>query len=825
MRVRLKNGSPRVRNEVKSASALHRSIRLAFGSVILILLVVGVSAYRAMVVSNESERWVSHTHEVLENLGDLQFSLSSIESGYRGFVLTGQESFLKSYGAGVIDVNFAQANIRSLTADNPRQAPRLRTLETLANRQIHFAEMVIRLRRTEGLEVATDAIRNGEGQRVQDELKTVVSDTRGEELRLLVLRGAEAERRLGQAKSVVILGIVLALLTGTIYVWSVKREIYARAIAEKELREGEERFRTLANNISQFAWMADEKGWIFWYNERWFDYTGTTLEEMAGWGWEKVHHPEHRQRVLDRIAHCFRTGEIWEDTFPLRGRDGTYRWFLSRAVPIRDPNGSVLRWFGTNTDITERKEAEKEALRIAMERKVMEEALNLERERFSAECKLQASEASFRHLADAMPQIVFTSKPDGSLDYYNQRWFDYTGMTFEQTRDWGWQPVLHPDDLPNTIRVWTGALKSGEPFSVEYRFKRVGDGVYRWHLGQARPIHNSQGAVERWFGTCTDIEDYKEAENKIRTMNEELEVRVRERTADLDHSVGQLAAANQELKNSSLRLERSNRELQDFASVASHDLQEPLRKVQAFGDRLKAVCDGALNTQANDYLDRMLNATRRMQSLIQDLLKFARITSQASPFLPVDLAQVTRDVLSDLEVHIAETNAQVEVGDLPTIEADAVQIHQLLQNLIGNALKFHQKGKPPGVRVFAERAGCKQTGGGVLQLVVQDDGIGFDEKYLDRIFTMFQRLHGRTEYEGTGIGLAICRKIVQRHGGDITATSTLGRGTSFLVALPVRHTIENTTLIRDGEADMRIEMPDAEVNANSTTISIHEGLL
>jgi PAS domain S-box-containing protein len=825
MRVRLKNGSPRVRNEVKSASALHRSIRLAFGSVILILLVVGVSAYRAMVVSNESERWVSHTHEVLENLGDLQFSLASIESGYRGFVLTGQESFLKSYGAGVIDVNFAQANIRSLTADNPRQAPRLRTLETLANRQIHFAEMVIRLRRTEGLEVATDAIRNGEGQRVQDELKTVVSDTRGEELRLLVLRDAEAERRLGQAKSVVILGIVLALLTGTIYVWSVKREIYARAIAEKELREGEERFRTLANNISQFAWMADEKGWIFWYNERWFDYTGTTLEEMAGWGWEKVHHPEHRQRVLDRIAHCFRTGEIWEDTFPLRGRDGTYRWFLSRAVPIRDPNGSVLRWFGTNTDITERKEAEKEALRIAMERKVMEEALNLERERFSAECKLQASEASFRHLADAMPQIVFTSKPDGSLDYYNQRWFDYTGMTFEQTRDWGWQPVLHPDDLPNTIRVWTGALKSGEPFSVEYRFKRVGDGVYRWHLGQARPIHNSQGAVERWFGTCTDIEDYKEAENKIRTMNEELEVRVRERTADLDHSVGQLAAANQELKNSSLRLERSNRELQDFASVASHDLQEPLRKVQAFGDRLKAVCDGALNTQANDYLDRMLNATRRMQSLIQDLLKFARITSQASPFLPVDLAQVTRDVLSDLEVHIAETNAQVEVGDLPTIEADAVQIHQLLQNLIGNALKFHQKGKPPGVRVFAERAGCKQTGGGVLQLVVQDDGIGFDEKYLDRIFTMFQRLHGRTEYEGTGIGLAICRKIVQRHGGDITATSTLGRGTSFLVALPVRHTIENTTLIRDGEADMRIEMPDAEVNANSTTISIHEGLL
>jgi PAS domain S-box-containing protein len=419
--------SPPVRNEVKSASALHRRIPLAFGSVFLILLVVGVGAYRAMVLSSESERWVSHTHEVLENLGDLQHSLASIESGYRGFVLTGQESFLKSYSAGIADVNLAVATIRDLTIDNPRQEPRLRALKTLTDRQIRFAEMVIRLCRAEGLQVAADAIRNGEAQRVQDELNGVVSDTRAEELRLLVLRDADAKRRLGQAKSVAILGTVVALLMATIYVWRVKREIRARGIAENELREGEERFRNLANNISQLAWMADEKGWIFWCNQRWFDYTGTTLEEMAGWGWEKVHHPDHRQRVVDRIADCFRTGEIWEDTFPLRGRDGNYRWFLSRAVPMRDPSGSVLRWFGTNTDITERKEAEEEALRSAMERKIMEEALHLERERFSAECKLRASEASFRQLADAMPQIVFTSKPDGSLDYFNQRWFDYTG--------------------------------------------------------------------------------------------------------------------------------------------------------------------------------------------------------------------------------------------------------------------------------------------------------------------------------------------------------------------------------------------------------------
>jgi signal transduction histidine kinase len=251
-----------------------------------------------------------------------------------------------------------------------------------------------------------------------------------------------------------------------------------------------------------------------------------------------------------------------------------------------------------------------------------------------------------------------------------------------------------------------------------------------------------------------------------------------------DDELGKLARG---LNQMVLRLERSNRELQDFASVASHDLQEPLRKVQAFGDRLKTGYGEALDDRGRDYLDRMLNAAKRMQVLIQDLLQFARVTSQARPFSPVDLSRVAKEVLSDLEVRIGETNALVEVGDLPVIDADPMQIRQLLQNLIGNALKFHQEGKPPAVRVYAENRKGRDEADGMLRLVVKDEGIGFDEKYLDRIFTVFQRLHGRAEYEGTGVGLAICRKIAQRHGGDITAQSAPGHGASFLVALPVHH--------------------------------------
>ncbi len=814
MQSHAKNGTAQ---GAKSAFLLNRWVPIAFESVILILLLVSAIAYRAMVASSESDRWVSHTHEVLEALGDLQRALETIRSSYRAFALTGRESFIESYSASILQVKRDEATIRELTIDNPRQAPRLLAIDVLAQRQIDFADIVIGLRRKQGLQAAADMTRQGTGQHVQGELLRIVGETRAEELALLVWRDADAKRRFVQAKLVVISGMTLALLMAIAAAWSVRRQIHARVIAEEELRGGEERFRDLANNISQFAWMADHNGSIFWYNQRWFDYTGTTLEEMAGWGWEKVHHPDHRQRVVDKIARCFHTGEIWEDTFPLRGQDGNYRWFLSRAVPIRDSKGNVLRWFGTNTDITERKQAEKEVLRNAMERKAMEEALFLERERYAAEYKLRESEASFRHLADAMPQIVFTAKPDGGLDYYNQRWYDYTGMTFDQTKEWGWQPVLHPDDLQNCLDLWARALESFEPMEVLYRFRRASDNAYRWHLGQARAIRNAQGAVVSWFGTCTDIEDFKQVEMQIKILNGNLEERVRERTTELDLANQQLARAVEDLRGSSLRLERSNRELQDFASVASHDLQEPLRKVLAFGDRLKTGCGDALDEKGQDSLDRMLAATRRMQSLIQDLLSFARVTSQARPLVPVDLDRIAREVLSDLEVRIAESHAVVELRDLPVIVADGTQMRQLLQNLIGNALKFHLPGVAPAVHVYTERVE------GILRLIVKDEGIGFDEKYLDRIFTVFQRLHGRSEYEGTGIGLAICRKIAQRHGGDITASSSLGQGASFVVSLPSRRENETRPRILHTRADMNLGILKLVGATHSDLVSADKG--
>jgi signal transduction histidine kinase len=247
-----------------------------------------------------------------------------------------------------------------------------------------------------------------------------------------------------------------------------------------------------------------------------------------------------------------------------------------------------------------------------------------------------------------------------------------------------------------------------------------------------------------------------------------------------------------ELKVHMDQLERSNHELQDFAYVASHDLQEPLRKIRTFGDRLTAQCAEALGDRGRDYLARMQQAAARMQTLIEDLLTFSRVTTKAQPFRSVDLTRVAHEVVDDLEVRLEQSGGRVVVEALPAIEADPLQMRQLLQNLLGNALKFHRPDVPPVVTVRSRRSPGEAAGAdGIVatpercELLVEDNGIGFDEKYLDRIFAPFQRLHGRGEYEGTGIGLAVCRKIAERHGGRITATSTPGQGATFSVTLPV----------------------------------------
>jgi len=267
-----------------------------------------------------------------------------------------------------------------------------------------------------------------------------------------------------------------------------------------------------------------------------------------------------------------------------------------------------------------------------------------------------------------------------------------------------------------------------------------------------------------------------------------IDITIRKKQDDL------LKQTHKELKHFSEELKASNSELENFAYISSHDLQEPLRKIQAFGDRLKTTEGNKLSEQGKDYLERMLNAADRMQTLINDLLSFSRLTSRIDPFESVNLNTILQGVLSDMEIGIEVSKAKIEAQELPTIDAAPLQMRQLFQNMISNAIKFRKDGETPVVKIYSKTIPPKSNHEKeMIELYFEDNGIGFDEKYNDRIFNIFQRLEGK-KYDGSGIGLAICRKIAMKHGGNIVAKSQINKGSTFIVSLAVNHDPNTTKL-------------------------------
>jgi PAS domain S-box-containing protein len=363
--------------------------------------------------------------------------------------------------------------------------------------------------------------------------------------------------------------------------------------------------------------------------------------------------------------------------------------------------------------------------------------------------QLQATERELTNIRYALDRsaIVAITDPAGKIIHVNDKFCEISKYSREELLGQNHRIInsaYHPREF--FIDLWK-TISSGQIWEGEIR-NRAKDGSFYWVYTTIVPFLNERGKPYEYVSIRYEITSRKRAEEQLIHY------------AD--------------------RLESSNRELQDFASVAAHDLQEPLRKIQAFSDRLKTKYRDLLGDDGKDYLDRMLASARRMQTLIDDLLSYSRVTTKAQPFIPTDLNQILREVTSDLEVRIESTHAKIVAEKLPTIDSDPSQMRQLLQNIVGNALKFHKPDTPPEVRIGA---GIQ---GGLCELKIQDNGIGFDEKYLDRIFTIFQRLHGKSQYEGTGVGLAVVRRIVERHHGQITAKSALGKGATFIITLPVK---------------------------------------
>jgi PAS domain S-box-containing protein len=345
----------------------------------------------------------------------------------------------------------------------------------------------------------------------------------------------------------------------------------------------------------------------------------------------------------------------------------------------------------------------------------------------------------FHFMAESMPQKIFTAKPNGDIDYFNRQWTLFTGLTFEQIKNWGWTQFIHPDDLEENLRAWRDSIASGEPFILEHRFRRA-DGAYRWHLSRAQAMRDANGNISMWIGSNTDIHEQKEKEEE---------------------------------------LQRANDDLQQFAYSASHDLQEPIRNVAVYSELVAKRYHSVLDADGQQFLGFLQEGGRRLATLINDLLTYTRAGMAQVNEAPVAASQVLQHALSSLAEAIREGDARVTWDELPEVYMAESHLQQVFQNLIANALKYRSEAAPQ-IHVSADVQG---TG---WRFSVRDNGIGIDPKYKEKIFGVFKRLHQDQKYTGTGIGLAICQRVVERYGGRIWVESEPGEGATFFFTIP-RH--------------------------------------
>ena len=391
--------------------------------------------------------------------------------------------------------------------------------------------------------------------------------------------------------------------------------------------------------------------------------------------------------------------------------------------------------------------------------------------------RLRLSEQQYKQVTNSLPLLIFSMTSGGQLTYANQGFTTYLGNEPDALNDNGWFRYFHDDDYTGIRMAWADSVLTGLPFKGEGRLRNSLTGEYIWHIVSATPLRNTEQEVMHWTGFLADIHTQKVVEQTLRD-NEELRL-----------NKSQLESSQQQLTDNIGELNRSNIELSQFAYVASHDLQEPLRKIQAFSSMLTEQYGPALDANAQDIIRRMQSATGRMQELIRGLLAYSRLNTEKPSFGKVSLSVLLNEVQSDLETAIRGRSAQIQVDSLPVVQGNSLQLRQLFQNLLSNALKFTPADRTPVVSVRMRvvpgaHLPALTTADNYLEISVTDNGIGFDDKYVDRIFNLFQRLHGRAEYTGTGIGLAICKKVIDNHGGYLTARSRPGEGATFLAYLP-----------------------------------------
>jgi PAS domain S-box-containing protein len=489
-----------------------------------------------------------------------------------------------------------------------------------------------------------------------------------------------------------------------------------------EIKKSEAKLRQVIDAIPTLAWCNLTDGSNEFLSKRWHEYTGLSPEESHGWGWQVAFHPDDLPPLMEKWRKMLISGESDEIEARLRRADGVYRWFLIKASPFRDETGTIVRWYGTSTDIEDRKHAEEAVV---------------------------ASERNLRLIINTMPALAWSAQADGNVDFVNQRWLDYAGLSPVQAQGWGWAQAFHPDDLGHLNDYWLSIIAAGQPGEIEARLRRF-DGTYRWFLFRASPLRDESGRIVKWYGTNTDIDRRKRAEEELRTAQSELARVMRVMT------MGQLTA-----------------------SIA-HEVNQPLSGIITNASTCLRMLDAnPPNVEgARETARRTIRDGHRASDVITRL---RTLYSKKEPAVEsMDLNEAAREVtaLSSTEIQRNGVSLRQELADsLPPVTGDRVQLQQVILNLLRNAVDAMSTidDRPRDLVVRTE-----WDGGNQVRLSVKDSGVGFTPQAADRVFEAFYT----TKTDGMGIGLSISRSIIEAHQGRLWATRNDGPGSTFSFSIP-----------------------------------------
>ncbi len=501
-----------------------------------------------------------------------------------------------------------------------------------------------------------------------------------------------------------------------ISVLAVSKNISILQEAQKELQQARD-FVFMAEIIPQIVWTTEANGNVAYFNQQWYEYTGLSLGESLQWGWQIIIHPDDKQHTLASWQHALETCEPYQVEYRIRRRDGTYRWHIGRGMPLRNEEGKVVKWYGFCADVHEQKQNRTELAEMVQE---------------------------YQLLNQMIPQIVWSSKPNGDHDYFNQRWYEFTGLSFQKSIDQGWIEVLHPDDQQHTRERWELSIATGEPYQAEYRFRRY-DGVYRWYIGRATPLRDSSGNIVKWFGTCTDIHDQKQQSEVLAQKNHELQ--------------------------------QINNYLDQFVHTAAHDLRSPVANMKLLHDMVIREERAEKKQKLLDTFKPLLN---RLDNTIIGLVEIVQMQESHSALRvqSVDPLLVFEEVKEELGDTLTDAGAVLTQHILLEKPLYYLKpyLHSILRNLVSNAVKYRDFSRSLTIDVKGEWNGRHYL------LCVEDNGIGIDlQRNNKNLFRPFKRL--TQQGQGLGIGLHMVQNMVSKNGGHIEVNSSPGLGSTFSVYL------------------------------------------